>query len=152
MKILNLSEMPGAIDQLACWHYAEWGNLYPHESLEDFKSELGKCISLDIVPATFIAVDNGEAIGSISVLARDMDIEEPWGPWLANFYVKPESRSSGVGQQLIETLLAYCAANAIEHLYLFTPSTRQYYERLGWRVLRVVEYHGQTVDIMLLEL
>ena len=149
MELLNLTEMPEAIDALASWHYAEWGSLYPDESLQDFKSELGKCIGPDIVPTTFVAIENGEPLGSISVLARDMDIEEPWGPWLANFYVKPECRSVGIGKRLIEELLAYCSEKSIPHLYLFTPSTRKYYERLGWRVTRTVDYHGQSVDIML---
>ncbi|WP_295802437.1 GNAT family N-acetyltransferase [uncultured Microbulbifer sp.] len=149
MEILNLAHKPEMIDILASWHYLEWGSLYPDESLQDFKSELGKCIGPESVPATFVAVENGEPVGSISVLARDMDIDEPWGPWLANFYVKPECRGTGIGNKLIETLLGYCVSRSIPHLYLFTPSTRKYYERLGWDLVRTVDYHGQVVDIML---
>lgn len=148
MELVNLSECPEKIGTLASWHYREWGSLYPDESLEDFESDLEMCLKQDVVPATFVAVENDELIGSISVLARDMDIDEPWGPWLANFYVKSERRNAGVGKQLIEKLQAYCLSNAITHLYLFTPSSRQYYERLGWKALRTTEYHGQTVDIM----
>lgn len=152
MDVVNLSEMPGTIETLALWHYEEWSDLYPDESLEDFKAELAKCLGPEIVPTTFIAVDNDELLGSISVLPRDMDIEETWGPWLANFYVKPECRSMGIGKKLVEKLLAYCESNAIPRLYLFTPETREYYERLGWEAIGTTEYHGQTVDIMLRKL
>lgn len=152
MEVVDVSEVPEAIDVLASWHFAEWGSLYPNESQEDFKEELRKCLECGAVPATFVAMENNELLGSISVLARDMDIEEPWGPWLANFYVQPRYRSEGVGKRLISALLAHCAAHGIPGLYLFTPSTRAYYERLGWEAIRSTEYHGQSVTIMLKKL
>ncbi|WGL17202.1 GNAT family N-acetyltransferase [Microbulbifer bruguierae] len=152
MRVVNLTEMPDMVEVLAPWHHEEWRDLYPNESLDDFKTELAKCLGPDAVPATFIAIENGELLGSISVLPRDMEIEENWGPWLANFYVKPEYRSLGVGKMLIEALLAYCESNAVPHLYLFTPKTRQYYERLGWETISTEKYHGQIVDIMLRQL
>lgn len=148
VEVVNLSERPDAVAVIAAWHFDEWSNLYPEQSLQDFESELESCVGAQPVPTTFIALVDNMPVGSISVLPRDMDIDEPWGPWLANFYVLPEYRSAGVGKRLIEALLAHCEANAIPQLYLFTPETRQYYERLGWQTIRSCEYHSETVDIM----
>ncbi|MBN8431700.1 GNAT family N-acetyltransferase [Microbulbifer salipaludis] len=148
IEVVNLSERPDAVAVLAAWHFAEWSHLYPEQSLQDFAAELESCVGAQPVPTTFVALVGKIPVGSISVLPRDMEIEEPWGPWLANFYVLPEYRSVGVGRQLIEALLEHCAAHAIPNLYLFTPETRAYYERLGWQTIRSCEYYGETVDIM----
>ena len=148
MEIVDLRAVPECIDVLASWHYQEWSSLYPEETEQDFAAELRNCLQQAAVPTTFIALEHGEPVGSISLLARDMEIDEPWGPWLANFYVRPEFRSDGIGRKLIETLLAHGRANAIAGLYLFTPHTKAYYERLGWRTVRTTEYQGETVDIM----
>ena len=148
MNIVNLSAKTDMIDTLATWHYGEWGDLYPGETLESFKTELYASLSPEPVPATFIAIDNGVLLGSISVLHKDMDIDAPWTPWLANLYVNPDYRQRGIGKQLIQYLLEYCTAHAINQLYLFTPASRTYYESLGWKVLKSLRYHGQEVDIM----
>jgi len=148
LEIVDIREAPDCIDLLASWHYQEWSSLYPDETEEDFAAELRKCLQQAAVPTTFIALVQGEPVGSISLLARDMDIDEPWGPWLANFYVRPGYRRGGIGRKLIEQLLAHGRRNGIEGLCLFTPHTRKYYERLGWQTVRTTEYQGEIVDIM----
>ena len=148
VEVLNLIEKPEAVPVLASWHFDEWSDLYPEQSLQDFESDLTSCLGEQTVPTTFVALIDTTPVGSISVLPRDMEIEEPWGPWLANFYVMPGYRGAGVGKRLIDALLAHCEANAIPSLYLFTPEIRQYYERLGWKTIRSCEYHGEVVDIM----
>ncbi len=152
MKIVNLSERPEFVDILAAWHYREWGDLYPAETQEGFKKDLLTCLSPEAVPATFIAINNNVLLGSISILHKDMDIDELWSPWLGNLYVNPDYRQQGIGKQLIHHLLAYCATHEVKQLYLFTPASRSYYENLGWQVIQSLDYQGQKVDIMHLTL
>ena len=148
MKIVNLSEVPQAIDTLARWHFDEWQDLYPDESLQDFKADLRASTAAGVVPSTFVALANAAVIGSISLLERDMDLDESWTPWLANLFIHPDYRQQGAGKQLIRHLVAFCAANSVRGLYLFTPDSRAYYEALGWVLRRRQEYKGQLVDIM----
>ncbi len=148
MNIVNLSEKPDIVDILAACHYREWCDLYPGETQEGFKNDLLTSLSPEAVPTTFIAIDNNALLDSISILHKDMDTDEPWTPWLGNLYVHPDYRQQGIGKQLINHLLVYCAAHGVDQLYLFTPASRTYYERLGWQVIQSLDYHGQKVDIM----
>ncbi|HEY8568509.1 GNAT family N-acetyltransferase [Microbulbifer sp.] len=152
MQIIPLSEIPQAAETLGRWHFDEWHQLYPEESLADFIAALRASEVAVPIPSTFVAVDNEEVIGSISLLERDMDIDEPWTPWLANLFVRPDYRNQGVGRQLIEYLIRFCYGNSVNRLYLFTPDSRSYYEGLGWTLLRHQVYKGEKVDIMAREL
>ena len=152
MQIINLADAPEVIGTLARWHFDEWHTLYPEETLEDFQTELAASTAQGTVPSTFVAQVDGNVVGSISLLPHDMDIDEPWTPWLANLYVHPDYRQQGVGKQLIQHLIAFARRNSLDQLYLFTPSSRDYYEALGWTLLRRQSYKGQQVDIMLLAL
>ncbi|WOX06855.1 GNAT family N-acetyltransferase [Microbulbifer pacificus] len=152
MQIIDLSEMPQAIETLARWHYSEWQHLYPGETQGDFEKDLRASMAVNVIPSTFVAVDKGNVIGSISLLERDMDISESWTPWLANLFVHQDYRQQGVGKQLIEYLTRFCSVNSINHLYLFTPDSRSYYQTLGWALLRHQVYKGEQVDIMVREL
>ncbi|WP_078085023.1 GNAT family N-acetyltransferase [Microbulbifer mangrovi] len=149
MQIFNLADVPQAIDTLARWHFNEWHALYPEETLEDFRADLEASAAHGTVPSTFVAQVDGKVVGSISLLPHDMDIDEPWTPWLANLFVHPDYRQQGVGKQLIEHLIAFARRNSLDRLYLFTPSSRDYYEALGWALLSTQSYKGQQVDIML---
>ncbi|WP_160154656.1 GNAT family N-acetyltransferase [Microbulbifer sp. ALW1] len=148
MDIVDLAQVPQAIETLARWHYDEWQQLYPEESLADFIADLRASTAAIPVPSTFVARENDVLIGSISLLERDMEIDEPWTPWLANLFVHPDYRQRGVGKQLIKHLTQFCRANAVKQLYLFTPESRSYYETLGWTLVRRQAYKGQMVDIM----
>lgn len=152
MQIIKLADVPEVIGTLARWHFDEWHTLYPEETLEDFQAELAASTTQGTVPSTFVAQVDGNVVGSISLLSHDMDIDEPWAPWLANLYVHPDNRQQGVGKQLIQHLIAFARRNSLDQLYLFTPSSRDYYEALGWTLLRRQSYKGQQVDIMLLAL
>ncbi|QKX17168.1 GNAT family N-acetyltransferase [Microbulbifer sp. YPW1] len=152
MQIINLAHAPEVIGTLARWHFDEWHTLYPEETLEDFQTELVASTAQGTVPSTFVAQVDGNVVGSISLLPHDMDIDEPWTPWLANLYVHPDYRQQGAGKQLVQHLIAFARRNSLDQLYLFTPSSRDYYEALGWTLLRRQSYKGQQVDIMLLAL
>nr|WP_086937405.1 GNAT family N-acetyltransferase [Thaumasiovibrio occultus] len=148
MKIADLATCPDTITKLAHWHFTEWGHLYPDETQADFENELRQSLNPDIIPATFVMVENDAVIGSISLLAQDMPPNQQLTPWLANLYVHPRHRGKGVGKQLIAHLVAYCQQRGLATLYLFTPHDRQYYQGQGWQQVTRTRYHGEDVDIM----
>lgn len=75
----------------------------------------------------WLAVDNDEAIGTVSVLAEDERF------YIRSMAVKPSAQGRGVGQQLLDTLEQYARELGFSKLYLYTtfvlPAARPMYEK-----------------------
>ena len=82
------------------------------------------------------------------LVAHDMDTHMQWTPWLAGVVVAPEHRRRGIGASLAERAAAEASALGFPTLYLYTLSTEQYYERLGWEPIERDSYLGAAVTIM----
>jgi N-acetylglutamate synthase-like GNAT family acetyltransferase len=46
--------------------------------------------------------------------------------------VHPNYRSSGLGRQLVQTLLAHPQLSRVERIYLMTTHQQRFYERIGF--------------------
>jgi ribosomal protein S18 acetylase RimI-like enzyme len=46
--------------------------------------------------------------------------------------IHPDYRSSGLGRQLVQTLLAHPHLNRVERVYLMTTHQQRFYERIGF--------------------
>jgi GNAT superfamily N-acetyltransferase len=93
----------------------------------------------------FIAEEDAEAIGMANVthyermpVAGDGDAGR-WG-YVGNVFVVPERRNGGIGQLLMDDILAWAARDGLAHLRLApSPRSFSFYERLGYRTGAVVE-------------
>jgi len=153
MTIFPLSDVPTALPILAKWHFNEWQFLYPNDTEASFATDLEASICEEVVPSTFVAVDdNGGVAGSISLIEDDMEGFRDYTPWLASLYVDSGRRSQGIGRLLIEHLVSFARSHGLTRLYLYTPDARRYYESLGWKHLEQAIYHGEQVDILTMAL
>ncbi|WP_346836801.1 GNAT family N-acetyltransferase [Microbulbifer sp. SAOS-129_SWC] len=148
MRIDNLIEHPHAVAELARWHFDEWCHLYPEQGLDDFTEDLQRSLQGGPLPATWVLVDNGRIWGSASVLERDMVTNLHLRPWLASVYVHPQQRGRGGGRALVSAVTAACRERGLTELYLFTPGQEQFYQSLGWTLLKRETYRGEEVAIM----
>ncbi len=84
--------------------------------------------------ATFGAFRGGEIVGVAGLLIREGK-KEAHKALLVGMYVRPESRKSGVGRQLVGTIVEF-ARRRVEILQLVVVSenepARRLYERLGF--------------------
>ena len=103
------------------------------------------------IPETFVAVEDGEPLGTASLVAHDLAERMDLSPWLAAVYVAPEFRNRGVGSALVQAVMDEALALGVEELYLFTPDKMSFYGRLGWKVLELREHHGTDVTVMVYE-
>lgn len=152
MRIDFLDQHREHIATLAAWHHAEWGHLYDEWTLEIAETELADQASRRTLPTTLVLVDEGRALGSVSLVLEDApELCEQGSPWLASLYVLPEARGRGLGTKLVNAAVELAARENISHLFLFTPEHANFYQRLGWRLIARTALKGTTVDLMEIE-
>ena len=148
MQIDYLADNLELAPLLAQWHHREWAALMPEWSLSQALAELQSHTGRCRIPTTFIALEEGQLLGSASLLDMDLDGVEHLSPWLASVYVIPERRGQGIGRQLVARAVEEARALAVPIIYLYTAGQQGYYERLGWEPLERVRHYQTEVVIM----
>ncbi len=152
IEILPLGERPGCIEQLAQWHFAQWGSINPASTVERRIDRLQGHLQGGRVPQTFVAVDGDRLLGSASLVAADLPSRDDLSPWLATVYVDPPFRNRGVGAALVQRVAQEAQLLGFPMLYLFTPDRAAFYAKLGWQVVERDEWNGCEVTVMELPL
>jgi GNAT superfamily N-acetyltransferase len=130
---------------LAQWHYDEWGQRFrEHDSVELRTEGLLAAANRRVVPTVFVALEQGELLGSAMLAVSDMETRRDLSPWLADVFVKPSARRRGIASALTRRVVHEAAELKIPRLYLFTtgPMREGLYARLGWVVEGRPEYQG----------
>lgn len=149
-RIEYLADHLSLVPMLAQWHHREWNHLRPDETVGGRALRLRESARRDGYPLTFVALSDGELLGSASFVAHDMEIRRDLTPWLADLYVAPTHRRRGIGSALVRRVTQEAAGLGIPLLYLFTTSqeNESLYANLGWSVRERVEYLGKLRVIM----
>jgi GNAT superfamily N-acetyltransferase len=150
IQIEYLADHVSLIPILAEWHHGEWRHLTPGETIADCARRLRESATRDGCPSTFVALLDGELLGSASLVAHDMEIRPNLTPWLSALYVAPVRRRHGVGSALVQRVVQEAARLNVQTLYLFTTSNENemLYAKLGWSVRERVEYLGKRRVVM----
>jgi predicted N-acetyltransferase YhbS len=148
MHIEYLADRREFIPTLAQWHYQEWAYLRPGDSVEArIVRHEGWCGRGEI-PLTFVAVSDGELLGSASLVEHEMDNRPELFPWLAGVFVTPERRRQGVGAALVRHIMDEATSVHVSKLYVYTVDSTAFYANLGWSLLEHAAYRGKEVSIM----
>jgi GNAT superfamily N-acetyltransferase len=147
MQIRFLGDVPSAVPLLAEWFYAEWHD-FDGRSRSEIEVLLRHNLSRDALPVTFVALDNAEVIGTVSLDTSDLPPYDHLSPWLASLYVVPSRRREGIGRALVEHLVAFALERGISPLYLWTPGSTHVYEEWGWQILCCDVYSGRPIPLM----
>lgn len=148
MKIDYLADHKELIPILARWMHEEWGYLYPEHTIEIRERLVAERSNKDRIPLTLVAIEDGKPVGTVCLMAHDMDTRPELTPWLASLYVEKNHRRRGIGARLVAAIEAEAARLGVKQLYLFTPDQENFYTRLGWSVTERIAYHGCFVIIM----
>ena len=149
MDIRFLADHPGHAPVLAQWHHATWGHLYDDWDLATATAELQDHATRRALPTTLVAEENGELLGSVSLVEEDApELRGHGDAWLASLYVRPEARGRGLGADLVKALVRFAAGQGVERLWLFTPEHEDFYARLGWRHAGSATLRGVPVQLM----
>jgi predicted N-acetyltransferase YhbS len=148
MQVGYLADHQEFVPTLAHWHHREWAYLRPGDSVEARIERLRGCCGHRKIPTVVIAFTDGALIGSAMLVAHDMDTRMELSPWLAGVFVAPDRRRCGVGAALVRRVIDDATTLGVHRLYLYTPSTEQFYSRLGWSLVERTSYRGTDVVVM----
>jgi predicted N-acetyltransferase YhbS len=148
VRIEYLADHSQCVDQLARWHHAQWSYLNPARSLEERKNELARHNAPRQVPTTFVALQNGEPLGSASLVEHDLKRRTDLTPWLASVYVAPDYREQGLGSALVARVVEEAQALGFGTLYLFTTDRESFYGRRGWVTFEQSDCNGASIVLM----
>jgi len=143
-----LADHPGALPTLAQWQHAEWGHTNPTDTVEARKAHLEAACHRDRIPLAVVALDNGEVLGSASLVSQDMETRVELTPWLASVFVGEQYRRKGIGAELVRRIMSEAGKLEVPLLYLYTVHSEKFYAALGWRLLEYARYYEQKVAIM----
>ncbi|WP_374604287.1 GNAT family N-acetyltransferase [Arenimonas sp.] len=151
VAIRPLADCPGQASRLARWHFGHWGHFYDPADwnlatataeLEDHATRRGR-------PTTLVAMRDGEAVGSVSLVDEDApELRGVGDAWLASLFVRPASRGHGIGAALVRACVALAASERVPRLWLFTPEHAGFYAALGWRDQGAATLRGRSVHLM----
>jgi GNAT superfamily N-acetyltransferase len=145
-----LSNWPDRIPELAGYAYDEWRALFESkgQNYEDALSSYRERAKIDSLPLALVALHDGNVIGTASIKINDLDIRPEITPWLGGVFVVPQWRRRGIATHLIRRAIEEAHRLHLSELYLWTPSARSLYERLGWSELERLKYCGYEISVM----
>lgn len=148
LACVALEQRPHWLDGVAAAHVQAFGALLPEWTLEQAAEELAQP-PVDGVPQTWLAVEDGQWLGSVSLLHEDHVQIPQYSPWLASLYVQPQMRGRGVAAALVAHCVAQAAVLGFTTLYLYCePQLVPFYQRLGWQCRESLQLGPMTVVVM----
>jgi predicted N-acetyltransferase YhbS len=134
IEIINLADAPEWRQIVGRWiHTAFWQDSgFPPEHVSDL---LSAHLQKQPIPLTLIAVENGDPVGSVSLIRQDMAERPELTPWLAALYVRPAYRRRGIGGRLVTALTGKAREAGFSHLYLSADDQIPFYRRHGFSIL-----------------
>lgn len=150
MQIQNIVNNPQFIEVVSKWIYTEFYENIRHgisydEILADIRSrKRGK------IPFTFVAIENGKCIGTVSLFSNDLKERTDLTPWLGSLYVSTDYRNRGTAKQLMNKVIKTSRRLGYEILFLRTEHTSKYYIKLGWKLIyNTIDEFGLTTEVFM---
>jgi predicted GNAT family acetyltransferase len=154
-KIEYLADSPESITEVAQWYKIHWGERYTDRSLEDWAKQLA--LNKNSLPTTLVIFEetNGtpELVGTASLQIGGTSQANNHTVWLSGVYVVPQARHKGIDTDLIKHCIELCETllvdgKIIDKVMLFTRTSGQLYQKLGWTLVDKLMYQGTEVLLM----
>lgn len=135
IKIVNLKDYPEHIEEVSKWVWEEWSKVHG-ASIDDIIYRTKHSIEDNKIPMMFIALNNNEVVGVVSLWNNDLTARQDLTPWMATLYIKSDYRNQGIGTMLQEKSIEISRSLNYDYLYLITDHVG-YYEKTGWKFLEL---------------
>ena len=137
--------MPEYLDLRECPHHANavaervWNQSWRQKGvpLAQVRNGLEPFLKAESrIPFALVAERDGKPCGNVLVIDNDEASRPDLTPWLAALWVDEDVRKQGIAVALLEEGVRRCGALGVKSVYLVSrPALRDFYTRLGWRVL-----------------
>lgn len=148
MKIYALQQKPDYLDRVAEWLYHEWGTKTEGSSFLAVKEKLKKFTNIDKLPINYIALVEGNLVGTFNLMLSDPPKRKDLSPWFGSLYVELNYRNQGIGTFLLKSALSKARELGVQKLYLCTPNRQEMYAKSGWHTIDEIKFRGEIVTIM----
>ena len=152
MKIDYLADHPAFIPALSEWFLGEWRGFYGDRPWEEVAETFYRRLNRGVVPLALVAFEGERPLGTISLLEESISTRKHLTPWLGGLYIREEERRRGLGRRLIEAAVGEAGRLGIGQLFIGIRKAEDYYLRLGWEVFERIDYYGEGITIMRLDL
>mgnify|MGYP000706952887 CR=1 FL=1 len=147
MKIKYLTDSKKDIPKVIDWLYEQWGGNYEY-GRNVWKKRINNRLEKKTVPTTFVALIDGEAVATASLIKHDMDTRKDLTPWLADVFVKKDYRKRGIASSLVKRVITEAEEIGFSKIYLYSREAEGLYKKLGWKLIERTNYYGDEVPIM----
>ncbi|WP_312239704.1 GNAT family N-acetyltransferase [Pantoea sp.] len=136
IEIVSLAEAPQHAEQLTDWLWRAFGC---DASRDFFASVIQSSLAGAEFPVTFVAVEQGRALGTVGFWRCDLISRQDLFPWLAALYVDEAARGAGLSAALQQHVIDWARERGHPELWLWS-TFGGYYERFGWT------YRGEALE------
>ncbi len=140
LQVVALSEVPDHFWLVAKWIYEEWWET-PDNSISVVSNLLKEHLASSTVPQTFVALLDGQPVGSISLIENDLpESDSLITPLISTslnwLYVLPAHRRQGIGARLLEGAFTRAKLQGAETIHVAAPADHEgFFIRHGWEVV-----------------
>ena len=143
ISVIKIFGNPSLLLPVLDWCYREWWQ-EPDSTNDELNKILNSHIQEDGVFTTFVALYNGEPVGSVHFIDKDFDTGN-YEPCLAGLYVLPGFRELGLGSMLVNTVVAHAKSQGFTAVYLSTETVENWYNKLGWQTIETIDISTNNV-------
>ncbi len=148
LRIKYLADHLEMVPKIAGWFYREWRQLIPGYTLDDVIKKVSERIHKNKMPLALLAYQGKELIGTAALKKIEFYDKPLYSPWLAGVYVKESHREAGIGSHLVSAIEKKAIDFGFKKIYLHTPGSVDFYQKLGWQVVEHIIFNRNPVTIM----
>jgi len=158
MEIFFLGDRPELVFSVADMLWQQWPNAWGDYGLTSAQGVadwlLANQMHKDKLPLMLVGVTDGKAMATAGLDKDDMN-SGPYkdvGPWMVSVFVRPEYRGLSLGQRMVKEIMSVGKRIGMRTVYLWTEHAASLYSRFGWTKIAEVDYLGERVTIMNVDL